>query len=99
MKLNMKLILCASVIIAAIIPPAIAFGFGFGNNRCNNSCNNAGISNSNYITVIDTSKLWSGQSIVRLYAIKGHEYIVVEAGAASGGTHIIHAESCPCKQK
>lgn len=88
---NMKLILCASVIIGAIIP---IFGFVFGNNKCNDSCNNAStIGSKKYITIIDT------MSVVQLYKIKGHEYIVVEAGAASGGTHIIHAESCPCKTK
>lgn len=90
---NMKLILCASVIIAAIAP---VFGFGFGNNKCNNSCNNAGISNSSYITVIDTLRAWNGQPIGQLYKIKGHEYIIVRS---DGAVQIIHAESCPCKTK
>jgi len=95
----MKSLLCASIIIASAIP-AIAFGFRFRTDRCNDSCNNAGtIGSKKYITIIDTMSTWDGKSVVQLYKIKGHEYIVVEAGAASGGTHIIHAESCPCKQK
>lgn len=93
---NMKLILCASVILTAIVP---VFGFGFGNNRCNNSCNNADNSNSTCITVIDTLRAWNGQPIGQLCKIKDHEYIVVRAGTADGGVHIIHAESCPCKTK
>lgn len=90
---NMKLILCASVILTAIVP---VFGFGFGNNRCNNSCNNAGISNSTCITVIDTLRAWNGQPIGQFLKIKGHEYIIVRSGNA---VQIIHAESCPCKTK
>lgn len=68
------------------------FAFGFGNNRCNN----AGVSNSTYITVIDTIRAWNGQPIGQLCKIKGHEYIIVRS---SGAVQIIHAESCPCKAK
>lgn len=85
----MKSLLCASVIIASAIP-AIAFGFG------NGRCNNAGVSNSTYITVIDTIRAWNGQPIGQLFKIKGHEYIIVRSGSA---VQIIHAESCPCKTK
>lgn len=73
-----------------------AFGFGFGNNRCNNSCNNTGVSNSNYITIIDILRAWNGQPIGQLCKIKGHEYIIVRS---SDAVQIIHAESCPCKTK
>lgn len=38
-------------LICAIVVTS-TFAFGFGNGRCNNSYNNAGVSNSNYITVI-----------------------------------------------
>lgn len=76
-----------------------AFGFGFGNDRCNNSYNNAGVSNSNYITVIDTLRAWNDQPIVQLCEIRGHEYIIARAGMNNGGVHIIHAESCICKTK
>lgn len=81
------------------IVTASAFAFGFGNGRCNNSYNNAGVRNSTYITVIDTLKAWNGQTIVQLCEIKGHEYIIARAGLNNGGVHIIHAESCSCKQK
>lgn len=88
----MKSLLCASVIIASATS---TFAFGFGNGRCKN----AGISNSTYITVIDTLKAWNGQPIVQLCEIRDHEYIIVRAGTCDGGVHIIHAESCPCKTK
>lgn len=57
------------------------------------------ISGSQYIKRIDESQLWNGLTAVQLYMIKNHEYIVVRAGTSDGGVHIIHAESCPCKQK
>ena len=81
-------------IITLICTIAATFAFGFGNGRCNNSYNNTGVSNSSYITVIDTIRAWNGQFICQLFKIKGHEYIVVRSGSA---VQIIHAESCPCK--
>lgn len=81
-------------IIILICTVAATFAFGFGNGRCNNSYNNTGVSNSSYITVIDTIRAWNGQFIGQLFKIKGHEYIVVRS---SGAVQIIHAESCPCK--
>lgn len=88
-----------TLICAIVVTSTFAFGFGFGNGRCNNSYNNAGVRNSTYITVIDTLKAWNGQTIVQLCKIKGHEYIIARAGLNNGGVHIIHAESCSCKQK
>lgn len=64
-----------------------AFGFGFGNGRCNNSYNNAGVSNSNYITVIDTLRSRNGQTIVQLCEISGREYIIARAGLNNGGSN------------
>lgn len=43
-----------TLICAIVVTSTFAFGFGFGNGRCNNSYNNAGVSNSTYITIIDT---------------------------------------------
>lgn len=75
------------------------FAFGFGNSRCSNiHSEETGIDEgSTYITVIDTLRAWNGQPIVQLCKIKGHEYVIARAGISSGGVHIIHAESCPCK--
>lgn len=66
--------------------------------QCYGKCNKD-ISDSQYIKCIDTSQLWNSLPVVQLYTIKGHEYIVVRAGTSDGGVHIIHAESCSCKQK
>lgn len=53
-------------------------------------------SSSTCITIIDTIRAWNGQPIGQLYKIKGHEYIIVRS---DGAIQIIHAESCPCKNK
>lgn len=89
----MKSIITLICIIAAT--STSTFAFEFENGRCNNS----GVSNSNYITVIDTLRSRSGQTMVQLCEISGHEYIIARAGLNNGGVHIIHAESCPCKTK
>lgn len=88
MKTIMLTLICAIVATST-------FAFGFGNNRCND-CNNAGINNSTCVTVIDTIRAWNGQPIGLLYKIKGHEYIIVRSSSA---IQIVHAESCPCKNK
>ena len=52
-----------------------------------------------HIKRVDVMRLWNGLDAVELYTIRDHEYIVVRAGTTDGGIHIIHAESCPCKNK
>lgn len=66
---------------------------------CDGHTNDSNSTNSTYIKCIDTFKLWNDYPAVQLYTIKGHEYIIVRAGTTDGGVHIIHAESCTCKQK
>ena len=72
--------------------------FAFGNDRCNklHSKETDVDSSSTCIIIIDTIRAWNGQPIGQLYKIKGHEYIVVRSDHA---VQIIHAESCPCKNK
>lgn len=85
-------------IITLICTIAATSTFTFGNGRCNNiHSEETGIDGrSTYITVIDTLRAWNGQPIGQLFKIKGHEYIIVRS---SGAVQIIHAESCPCKNK
>ena len=84
-------------LICAIIATS-TFAFAFGNGRGNKPYNEETCINgrSTCITVIDTLRAWNGQPIGQFIKIKGHEYIIVRSGSA---VQIIHAESCPCKNK
>lgn len=72
--------------------------FAFGNDSYNNlHSEETGIDcRSTCITVIETLRAWNGQPIGQFLKIKGHEYIIVRS---SNAVQIIHAESCPCKNK
>ena len=86
MRKLIGIVISAGVLIAAI-------------QRCDGHINDNNSTNSTHIKCIDTFKIWNGFPVVELYMIKGHEYIITRAGTTDGGVHIIHAESCPCKQK
>ena len=84
--------------IITLICTVVLCTVAWGCPKCNNTPANS-ISKLKHIKRVDSMCSWTGLNIVELYTIRDHEYIVVRAGTADAGIHIIHAESCPCKTK